>query len=72
MHPNFSTNFFHTCNAYIFISTIDFHNSIPLSWPWPCQGVTRSVRSKAYWFHFLAHFLSSQDEMWCGDEAIQA
>ena len=34
-------------------------------WPWPWLEVTRSVESKTYCFHFLAHFSTDQDEIWC-------
>ena len=47
-------------------STILYH----FHWPCPCLGVTRSVQSKTYCFHFLTHFSSDQDKIWC-DEAIQ-
>ena len=52
--------------------TIDFCHFTPFYWPWPCQGVTRSALSKACLLHFFPHFSSEQDEIWCGDEAIQA
>ena len=28
-------------------------------------------KSKTYWIHFLTHFSSDQNEIWCGDVAIQ-
>ena len=54
------------------IGAIDFNRAIPFHWPWPCLGVTRSAQSKTFWLHFLAHFSSDEDEVWCGDEAIWA
>ena len=58
---NFYTNFL----SYLHKGTIDFNHSVPLQWPWPWLELTRSVESKTLWLHFLAHFSTDQDKIWC-------
>ena len=53
------------------VDTVDFYHFIPLQWPWPFLGVTRSVQSLTCWLHFLPHFASAQDEIWGGDEQFK-
>ena len=36
------------------------------------EGSTRSAQTKPCWLHFIPQFSSDQDEIWCGDEAIQS
>ena len=33
--------------------------------------ITRSAHSETYRLHFLAHFLTEWDNIWCGDEQTQ-
>ena len=54
-----------------FIDTIDCYHVIPLSLTLTLLGVTRSAWCITHWCHFLTHFPSELDEIWC-DEAIQA
>ena len=56
----------------LFIGVIDFYHFMLLSLTLTCPGVTRSAQIKTYWLHFLKHFSFDEDEIWCGDEAIQA
>ena len=53
------------------IGTIDFHYFLTLSLTLALPGVTRSAQSKTYWLTFLTHSSSDQDEISCGDEAVQ-
>ena len=62
--PNFPIN-------AMLIGTIDFHHFILISLTLTLPGVTKSTQSKTYWLHFLTHFSCDQDEIRCGDEAIQ-
>ena len=34
-------------------------------------GNRKSAESQTTWLHFLAHFSTDQDEVSCGDEAVQ-
>ena len=54
------------------MGTIDFYNFIPVSLTLTLPGAHKVSANKTYWLHFLPHFSSDQDEIWCGDEAIQA
>ena len=54
------------------IGTIDFYHFIPLSLTLTLVGVTRSAQSKTSWLNFLPHFLTDQEEIVYGVEAIQA
>ena len=42
-----------------------------IRWPWLWQWVTKYVGSKIFWLHFLAHFSTDQDEIWCCVEVMQ-
>ena len=39
------------------------------SWPW--LRITSSAENKTYWLHFVSHFSTEWDEIWCVDEAVQ-
>ena len=51
---------------------IDFYHSIPLSVTLTLPQGHKVSAKQNHGVHFLKHFPSDQDEIWCGDEAIQA
>ena len=55
------------------IGTIDLNHFIPLPLTLTLPGGHKISTQQNVWLHFLTHthFLSDQDEIWCGDEAIQ-
>ena len=54
------------------IGTVDFYHFILLSLTLTVAGVIRPGQSKACWLHFLPHFSSDENDIKCGDEAVQA
>ena len=47
------------------IATTDFYHSIPFSVTLTLAGVTVSAESKTCWLHFLVHFFTDEDKMYC-------
>ena len=44
---------------------------MPLSVAWPLPRAKSSAESKHFRDYFIIHFSTDQDEIWCGDEAVQ-
>ena len=65
----FNQFFFHTGNMYRHFGLLQFYTTFTdLDLAWVSQS---QWKSKTYRLHFLAHFSCDQEEIWCGDEALQ-
>ena len=69
---NCSTSFFHAFRAYTVIGNFDFYHFILLSVTLTLHG-SHKVSTKQCLLSYFSHTLSSdEDEIWSGEEAIQA
>ena len=52
--------------------TIDFNHFASILVTLTMAGGHEASAKHTSWLHFLAHFLTDQDEIWCDIKAVQA